>query len=83
MFGLGLNRVRAKPAQSPTPRAVLACFHCGLPVPDPVPDWLLFEGVKRPMCCSACLAAADMIISAGFGDRYRTQAADVGASGPT
>lgn len=83
MFGLGLNRVRAKPAPSSTAPAAQACFHCGLPVPDPVPDWLLFEGVKRPMCCSACVAAADMIIGAGFAERYRAQAANSGAAAPT
>jgi len=79
MFGLGSNRVRANPRTLSTPRAAQACFHCGLPVPEPVPDWLLFDGAKRPMCCVACRAAADLIIGAGFADRYRAQAAGPGS----
>ncbi len=72
MFGLGLNRARAsQPASSPPGAA--PCFHCGLPLPDPVADWLLFDGERRPMCCAACLAAADMIIGAGFAAHYRAR----------
>jgi hypothetical protein len=79
MFGLRLNRVRTKLPASSTPQVAHVCFHCGLPVPEPVPDWLLFDGAKRPMCCVACRAAADLIIDAGFADRYRAQAAGPGS----
>jgi Cu2+-exporting ATPase len=77
MFGLGFNRVRAAappPSQAAAVAAAPPCFHCGLPAAAPVADWLLFDAIKRPMCCAACLAAAEMIIGAGFGGHYRAQA---------
>ena len=81
MFGLGLNRARASQVPSSTAKTANPCFHCGLPVPDPVADWLLFDGQRRPMCCAACLAAADMIIGAGFAAHYRARAASAAADG--
>lgn len=79
MFGLGLNRVRANQAPTSPAKAADPCFHCGLPVPDPAADWLLFDGERRPMCCAACLAAADMIIAAGFAGHYRARIASTAA----
>lgn len=46
------------------------CFHCGLPLPMPVADWVEFEGKPHPLCCASCLAAAEMLIANGVGDYY-------------
>jgi Cu2+-exporting ATPase len=81
MFGLGLNRVRVNQATTAPAKAADPCFHCGLPVPDPVADWLLFDGERRPMCCAACLAAADMIIGAGFAGHYRARTVSASVDG--
>ncbi|MBL8380597.1 MAG: heavy metal translocating P-type ATPase metal-binding domain-containing protein [Burkholderiales bacterium] len=78
MFGLPFFGRSAQLSQAPgtanqaagddaTP---VSCFHCTLPVPTPVPEWVAFDGRMRPMCCSACAAAARWIIELGRGDWY-------------
>lgn len=47
------------------------CFHCGLSLPNPVLDWVQFDSVRRPVCCGACAAVAQMVIGAGQGAHYR------------
>jgi Cu2+-exporting ATPase len=49
----------------------MACYHCGLPVPENS-DWsACIEGAMRPMCCPGCQAVAQCIIDNGFIDYYR------------
>lgn len=52
-----------------------ACYHCGLPVPDPVPYRLTVLGQPRDLCCHGCQAVAESIVSNGLEDyyRYRTE----------
>ncbi|MFN0164431.1 MAG: heavy metal translocating P-type ATPase metal-binding domain-containing protein [Burkholderiales bacterium] len=74
-FGRSAPRIEAPGAadsaacSAATP-APVACFHCTLPLPEPVPAWVAFEGRTRPMCCSACAMAARWIIDLGRGDWY-------------
>ena len=76
MFGLGFLRPRSdRPAQAAPERAAEPCFHCGLPLPEPVADWVEFEGRARPMCCASCRAAAELVIGNGFGAYYHRRAA--------
>lgn len=71
MFSLDLFRPRAAGAARP---AAGACFHCGLPLPDPVADEVEFEGARRALCCAACRAAAELLIGSGCGAYYRRRA---------
>ncbi len=57
--------------REPAPAATGPCFHCGLPLPAPVSDWVEFDGLSRPVCCGACAAVAQMVIGAGQGAYYR------------
>jgi Putative metal-binding domain of cation transport ATPase len=79
VFGLSLFRrpraADAAPALSPAVPGAGACFHCALPLPKPVVDWVMFDDEKRPMCCPSCAAAAGVIIEAGFGATYRDREA--------
>lgn len=70
MFGLGLNRSLRSRTPTSEASAVAGCFHCGLALPAPVPEWLVFAGAPRPMCCVSCLAAARLIVEAGLGAAY-------------
>lgn len=47
------------------------CFHCALPLPVPVVDWVVFDRVSRPLCCAGCLGAAELLIGHGFPAAYR------------
>lgn len=76
MFGSSFIRTRSPRSAVTGPQAAPAgCFHCGLPVPDPVPEWVAFEGRARPMCCASCKAAAELVIGSGFGAWYHRRAA--------
>ena len=61
-------RFRRRPVAQAAPGP---CFHCGLPLPVPVADWVAFDGTRRPVCCAACAAVAQMVIGAGQGAYYR------------
>ena len=55
-----------------------ACFHCGLPIPDPVrAPRLDVIGQSRSFCCPGCQAVCKAIVDSGFSDyyRYRTEKA--------
>ncbi|MBL8385710.1 MAG: heavy metal translocating P-type ATPase metal-binding domain-containing protein [Burkholderiales bacterium] len=75
-FGRG-RRVAAAAGRAAQPER---CFHCGLPLPAPVPAWLEFAGAPRPMCCASCLAAAQLIIDAGHAAYYAARLADADAA---
>lgn len=47
------------------------CFHCDLPLPTPVADWVEFDDSRRPLCCASCQAACEMLIANGFSAYYR------------
>lgn len=76
MFGLGFIRNRNPLAAAGSVQAAVPCFHCGLPVPAGLADSIVFDGLRRPMCCAGCVAAAEMIIGAGFADHYRGRAGE-------
>jgi hypothetical protein len=40
-------------------------------LPVPVSDWVEFDATRRPVCCAACAAVAQMVIGAGQGAYYR------------
>ncbi len=53
----------------------LACFHCGLPVPDHT-DWRVqIDAVAQPMCCPGCQAVAQAIVDYHIDDYYRDRTA--------
>lgn len=62
MFNVHFRRRVAAPAP---------CFHCGLPLPALVRDWVEFDGMRRPVCCAACVAVAGVLIAAGHAAYYR------------
>ncbi|AXA93317.1 heavy metal translocating P-type ATPase [Massilia sp. YMA4] len=50
---------------------ILACFHCGLPVPDGARWHVPIDGVDRAMCCPGCEAVARTIVDIGQASYYR------------
>jgi Cu2+-exporting ATPase len=46
------------------------CFHCGEALPA-TPSWVELDGLRAPVCCDGCAAAAAWIGGAGLGDYYR------------
>lgn len=47
------------------------CYHCGLPLPDPVEFHIELDGQSQALCCAGCHAVAETIISQGMADYYR------------
>lgn len=52
---------------------LVACFHCGEPVPSNSRWEANIDGKPRPMCCPGCAAAAQAIADGGFADYYSTR----------
>lgn len=48
----------------------VACYHCGLPVPDSLNIDVEILGESRPMCCAGCKAVAEAIVENGLDDFY-------------
>ncbi|MBU4499919.1 MAG: cadmium-translocating P-type ATPase [Gammaproteobacteria bacterium] len=48
----------------------LACFHCGLPVPDGARYPIQFDDKTQQACCRGCQAVAQTIIDSGQGAYY-------------
>ncbi|MEO6973024.1 MAG: heavy metal translocating P-type ATPase metal-binding domain-containing protein, partial [Rhodoferax sp.] len=53
---------------------VTACWHCGESLPANAP-LALVAGVKHPVCCQGCRAAAEWISQLGLDDYYRLRSA--------
>jgi Cu2+-exporting ATPase len=55
----------------------IACYHCGLPVVDPLRWTVVIQQESQPMCCPGCQAVASAIVNGGFDQYYqfRTQTA--------
>ncbi|MGC3964710.1 MAG: heavy metal translocating P-type ATPase [Rhodocyclaceae bacterium] len=53
------------------PADVVACYHCGLPVPAGVRFDVRVDGESRAMCCAGCQAVAQAIVDNGLADYYR------------
>lgn len=51
----------------------VACYHCGLPVPDGSRWEARINQVVHPMCCPGCAAAAQAIADGGLADYYETR----------
>ncbi len=51
------------------------CWHCGEPLPANDVPHALVAGVKHPVCCHGCRAAAEWIDQLGLGDFYRLRSA--------
>jgi Cu2+-exporting ATPase len=51
-------------------RAPSACFHCGLPNPQPSRFRAPIQGVQRDFCCAGCAAIAQTIRAAGLDAFY-------------
>ncbi|MBM3392572.1 MAG: heavy metal translocating P-type ATPase [Betaproteobacteria bacterium] len=49
----------------------LACYHCGLPVPQEARFAVDIGGARRAMCCAGCQAVAQAIVDNGLADYYR------------
>jgi Cu2+-exporting ATPase len=54
---------------------VIACFHCGLPVPEAGRHRAAVLGAEREFCCAGCEAVARTIAGAGFERYYETRTA--------
>jgi Cu2+-exporting ATPase len=50
-----------------------ACFHCGLPVPEPGRWHAPVLGAAREFCCAGCQAVASTIAAAGHARYYETR----------
>ncbi|MDP1924122.1 MAG: heavy metal translocating P-type ATPase [Thiobacillus sp.] len=48
----------------------MACFHCGLPVPDGARYPIQFDDKTQQACCRGCQAVAQTIIDSGQGAYY-------------
>lgn len=48
----------------------LACFHCGLPVPDNAHYPVTYQHAEHASCCRGCQAVAQTIIESGQGAYY-------------
>lgn len=55
--------------------AEIACFHCGLPVPQGAEYTLEIEGEVRLLCCRGCQAVAQAIVENGLQEYYRHRTA--------
>lgn len=49
----------------------LACYHCGLPVPEGSPYKAVILNEERAMCCPGCQAVAEAIVAGGLDSYYR------------
>jgi len=58
-----------------TMHAVIACFHCDLPVPAAGAHRARVLGAEREFCCAGCEAVARTIAGAGFERYYETRTA--------
>ncbi|WP_422461155.1 heavy metal translocating P-type ATPase [Endozoicomonas sp. ALB115] len=47
------------------------CFHCTLPVSQPVVFFADVEGTLQPMCCPGCKAVTEAIVAGGLENYYR------------
>ncbi len=54
------------------------CFHCTLPVSEPVVFFAEVEGTQQPMCCPGCKAVTEAIVAGGLENYYqhRTESAN-------
>ncbi len=52
-----------------------ACFHCSLPIDEPVVFFATVHSVKQPMCCPGCKAVTEAIIAGGLDNYYRHRTA--------
>lgn len=76
VFGVrmfGFDRFRSA-GQSDRGCEPVPCFHCGLPMAPTLPDFVMFDGLARSVCCPACAAAAELVIAHGFSDYYHERA---------
>jgi len=55
------------------PATQVACYHCGLPVPEGTDIGVTILGHRREMCCPGCEAVARTILQAGFEGYYETR----------
>jgi Cu2+-exporting ATPase len=51
----------------------IACFHCGLPVPESGSLRVAILGAERVLCCAGCEAVAQAIVGAGLESYYQTR----------
>ncbi len=49
----------------------MACFHCGLPVPQGSPYRIEVDGTWRSLCCPGCETLARVIVGQGLDGYYR------------
>lgn len=76
-LGLGLfgqqvaATIEAAAAAGAATPATHRCFHCALPLPVPVTEAIVFDGISRPLCSAGCLGAAELLIGHGFLSYYR------------
>ncbi len=47
------------------------CFHCGLPIVNTPPPFLIVFGEKQEFCCHGCKAVCEAIVSSGNADYYK------------
>ncbi|HEU4353596.1 MAG TPA: heavy metal translocating P-type ATPase [Burkholderiales bacterium] len=70
-----MTQVKGRRGLVSTIRQVIACFHCGLPVPAGGSHRAAVLGTEREFCCTGCEAVARTIASAGFERYYETRTA--------
>lgn len=56
----------------------IRCFHCTLPLNEPIVFFAEVEGTQQPMCCPGCKAVTEAIIAGGLENYYqhRTESAN-------
>ncbi len=47
------------------------CFHCSLPIDEPIRFFATINGICQPMCCPGCQAVAEAIVAGGLGSYYQ------------
>ena len=49
----------------------IRCFHCSLPVPEPVQYFARVDGEQQPVCCPGCKAVTEAIVNGGLDSYYQ------------
>lgn len=55
--------------------SAVACFHCGLDVPNGTSYSVSIDGIQQPMCCPGCQAVAQAIVDNHLTDYYKYRTA--------
>lgn len=68
-----MSELNTEPLSGPDDQEALACYHCGLPVPENLDLPVQILGKRQKMCCIGCQAVAQSIVDNGLGEYYSSR----------